>query len=50
MELIPSLTSMLLWLHQTDINWSEYWVGVIIGWVIILGILGYVYVVVRHEQ
>lgn len=50
MELLPTLTGMLLWLQQAEVNWSEFWVGVVIGWILLVGVLGYVYMVVRHDQ
>ena len=50
MDVLPLVVQMLLFQQQIDINWTEYWVGVAIGWIVLIGVFAYVLVVVRQEQ
>mgnify|MGYP005853024971 FL=1 len=50
MDVLPLVVQMMLFHQQIDINWTEYWVGVAIGWIVLIGVFAYVLVVVRQEQ
>jgi hypothetical protein len=50
MDILPLLVQMLLFQHQIDINWTEYWVGVAIGWIVLIGVFAYVVFIVRQEK
>ncbi len=50
MNILPLLVQLLLFKHPIDINWAEYWVGVAIGWLLLIGVFAYVIVIVHQEK